>query len=201
MSVQSPLQVPAQSVEEILASIRQAIAADETRRGRTMTALAPPASSPPAPARGNGNAGRNFVSANDDDDWGVAPDFETQNVIELAIEKAIDGVSAALAAETESDARRVSGDAVESDMRGQSDALREERRADGRPLLSAQAGAAVAASFEDLARSVADLSPAEIRAMAQDALRPMLKGWLDDNLPSLVERLVRDEIERVSRGR
>jgi cell pole-organizing protein PopZ len=201
MSVQSPLQVPAQSVEEILASIRQAIAADETRRGRTMTALAPPASSPLAPARGNGNAGRNFVSANDDDDWGVAPDFETQNVIELAIEKAIDGVSAALAAETESDARRVSGDAVESDMRGQSDALREERRADGRPLLSAQAGAAVAASFEDLARSVADLSPAEIRAMAQDALRPMLKGWLDDNLPSLVERLVRDEIERVSRGR
>jgi hypothetical protein len=32
-------------------------------------------------------------------------------------------------------------------------------------------------------------------------LRPMLKSWLDDNLPSLVERLVRAEIERVSRGR
>jgi cell pole-organizing protein PopZ len=29
----------------------------------------------------------------------------------------------------------------------------------------------------------------------------MLKAWLDDNLPSLVERLVRSEIERVSRGR
>jgi uncharacterized protein len=29
----------------------------------------------------------------------------------------------------------------------------------------------------------------------------MLKGWLDDNLPGLVERLVRAEIERVSRGR
>jgi len=200
MSLQSPIQVPAQSVEEILASIRQAIAADETRRGRAMSALAPPASSPAAP-RSNGNAGRNFVSANDDDDWGVAPDFETQNVIELAIEKAIDGVSAALAAETASDAGRFSGDAMESEMRGESGAVREERRADGRPLLSAQAGAAVAASFEDLARSVADLSPAEIRAMAQDALRPMLKGWLDDNLPSLVERLVRDESERVSRGR
>jgi len=32
-------------------------------------------------------------------------------------------------------------------------------------------------------------------------LRPMLKQWLDDNLPGIVERLVRQEIERVARGR
>ena len=35
----------------------------------------------------------------------------------------------------------------------------------------------------------------------REMLRPMLKSWLDDNLPSLVERIVRAEIERVSRGR
>jgi cell pole-organizing protein PopZ len=29
----------------------------------------------------------------------------------------------------------------------------------------------------------------------------MLKSWLDDNLPGMVERIVRHEIERVSRGR
>lgn len=34
----------------------------------------------------------------------------------------------------------------------------------------------------------------------RDMLRPMLKQWLDDNLPVLVERLVRAEIERVARG-
>jgi hypothetical protein len=28
----------------------------------------------------------------------------------------------------------------------------------------------------------------------------MLKAWLDDNLPVMVERMVRAEIERVSRG-
>ena len=28
----------------------------------------------------------------------------------------------------------------------------------------------------------------------------MLKSWLDDNLPGLVERIVKAEIERVSRG-
>jgi uncharacterized protein len=31
-------------------------------------------------------------------------------------------------------------------------------------------------------------------------MRPMLKDWLDENLPGLVERIVRAEIERVSRG-
>ena len=35
----------------------------------------------------------------------------------------------------------------------------------------------------------------------REMLRPMLKTWLDDNLPAMVERLVRAEIERVSRGR
>jgi cell pole-organizing protein PopZ len=34
-----------------------------------------------------------------------------------------------------------------------------------------------------------------------EMLRPMLKVWLDENLPPLVERLVRAEIERIARGR
>ena len=37
--------------------------------------------------------------------------------------------------------------------------------------------------------------------LVKEMLRPMLKAWLDDNLPSMVERIVRAEIERVSRGR
>ena len=36
--------------------------------------------------------------------------------------------------------------------------------------------------------------------MAERMLRPMLQEWLDDNLPGLVEKLVREEIERVARG-
>ena len=34
----------------------------------------------------------------------------------------------------------------------------------------------------------------------REMLRPMLKTWLDDNLPGIVERLVRQEIERMARG-
>ncbi|WP_223478029.1 DUF2497 domain-containing protein [Oricola indica] len=40
----------------------------------------------------------------------------------------------------------------------------------------------------------------DLDAMAEDMLRPMLQEWLDNNLPSLVERLVRAEIERIARG-
>ena len=39
-----------------------------------------------------------------------------------------------------------------------------------------------------------------IEDLVKEMLRPMLKSWLDDNLPGLVERIVRAEIERVSRG-
>jgi cell pole-organizing protein PopZ len=38
-------------------------------------------------------------------------------------------------------------------------------------------------------------------SMVRDMLRPMVKEWLDDNLPLMVERLVRDEIQRIARGR
>lgn len=37
-------------------------------------------------------------------------------------------------------------------------------------------------------------------SMIRELLRPMLKEWLDENLPSVVERLVEKEIARVSRG-
>jgi len=39
-----------------------------------------------------------------------------------------------------------------------------------------------------------------LEAMMRDLLRPMLKEWLDENLPSVVERMVEKEIARISRG-
>jgi cell pole-organizing protein PopZ len=43
--------------------------------------------------------------------------------------------------------------------------------------------------------------PQTLDDLMKDLLRPMLKSWLDDNLPNMVERIVKAEIERVSRGR
>ncbi len=66
-------------------------------------------------------------------------------------------------------------------------------------LVSEATGEQVARSFDELAAALG----AERRSLddiAQDMLRPMLQEWLDDNLPTLVEKLVREEIERVARG-
>jgi cell pole-organizing protein PopZ len=69
------------------------------------------------------------------------------------------------------------------------------------PLLSPRADAAVAVAFDELTRTMLSGGTRTIDGIVEDLLRPMLKGWLNANLPPLVERLVREEIERVSRGR
>ncbi len=56
-------------------------------------------------------------------------------------------------------------------------------------------------AFNSLASTVLGANARTLEDLVKEMLRPMLKTWLDDNLPSLVERIVRDEIERVSRGR
>jgi uncharacterized protein len=38
-----------------------------------------------------------------------------------------------------------------------------------------------------------------IEELVRDLLKPMLRDWLDANLPSMVERLVQEEIERMVR--
>jgi cell pole-organizing protein PopZ len=67
-------------------------------------------------------------------------------------------------------------------------------------LLSAQTNAAVSAAFGSLASTMLSENSRTIEDLVREMLRPMLKAWLDDNLPGLVERMVRAEIERVSRG-
>lgn len=71
----------------------------------------------------------------------------------------------------------------------------------GEPLLSPAADAIVQSAFGNLANTVLAGNSRTLEDLVKDMLRPMLKTWLDTNLPPLVERLVRDEIERVSRGR
>jgi cell pole-organizing protein PopZ len=70
-----------------------------------------------------------------------------------------------------------------------------------RPLISATTSAAVDSAFNTLAHTVLVQNARTLEDLVKEMLRPMLKTWLDDNLPGLVERLVRAEIERVSRGR
>jgi uncharacterized protein len=67
-------------------------------------------------------------------------------------------------------------------------------------LVSADAAASITAQFQSLAASRVLNDSGLLHEYAREMLRPMLRAWLDDNLPTLVERLVRAEIERVARG-
>ena len=73
-------------------------------------------------------------------------------------------------------------------------------------LLGENAEAASAAAFAALAESVAELKSLHeerggktIEEAAKEIMRPMIRDWLDANLPGVVERLVQREIERMSR--
>ena len=69
------------------------------------------------------------------------------------------------------------------------------------PLVSRATSSAVDSAFNTLAQTVLVHNARTLEDLVREMLRPLLKTWLDDNLPGLVERLVRAEIERVSRGR
>jgi cell pole-organizing protein PopZ len=69
------------------------------------------------------------------------------------------------------------------------------------PILSQSTVSAVESAFNTLAHTVLSNNARTLEDLVKEMLRPMLKSWLDDNLPGLVERIVKAEIERVSRGR
>ena len=69
-------------------------------------------------------------------------------------------------------------------------------------MLSNHAEAATQAAFRHLSETLfaQGMGGRSLEAVTQELLRGMLKQWLDDNLPPLVERLVREEISRVARN-
>jgi cell pole-organizing protein PopZ len=68
-------------------------------------------------------------------------------------------------------------------------------------LLSESSAQAVQLAFGRLASTAAaSVSERQVEEMTRELLHGMLKSWLDQNLPGLVERLVREEIARVARG-
>jgi cell pole-organizing protein PopZ len=67
-------------------------------------------------------------------------------------------------------------------------------------LISDRSGKQVTASFGELAEAYQTIRKRSLADAAEEMMKPMLQSWLDNNLPRIVERLVREEIERVARG-
>ncbi len=112
-----------------------------------------------------------------------------------------------------SDDRESSADATEDDPQDSPmsdvEALKN-GAAQGRedpPAMAPESVAAARAALDRLAavardevheRTAVAASKRSIEDLATELLRPMLKDWMDDNLPVIVERLVAAEIKRLT---
>jgi len=75
-------------------------------------------------------------------------------------------------------------------------------------IVSASPAAASSAAFAEITNRLRERRSSDmllgngaitIEDLVRDLLKPMLRDWLDANLPSLVERLVHEEIKRIAR--
>jgi uncharacterized protein len=196
-----PAKAQEPSMEEILASIRRIIADDDAAKPPAKTA-AKPAESPPAksaPAAAGGDE-MDAMLADLDEKPPPAPE-PSDEVLELT-----EAMAAPAPAPEPPVFRRIDPDHPDVVFDEVAQAPPPPARAPARmpaadsPLLSNAASAAVHSAFGTLAHSVLAQNPRTLEDLVKEMLRPMLKAWLDDNLPVMVERLVRAEIERVSRG-
>lgn len=193
------------SMEEILASIRRIIADDEVKPAAASEpepapiALVPEPAAEPEPAPEieddvldlGAEASRieAFIPSADDD-----IDFADPVVVSPP------AVAAAPVVEAPHAPEAVAPPVVTAFVPPQPPPASPQPSLDMAALLSDQAGAAVNNAFGALAHTVLNNNARTLEDLVKDMLKPMLKTWLDDNLPGMVERLVRAEIERVARG-
>jgi uncharacterized protein len=178
-------------MEEILASIRRIIADDDASKSPPKAEPMPPPPTPMAPPR---SAAPRPVAATpppvepvvqqDDLESMLGDDKENSDADVLDLTEA-------MAADPEP------APSPMPEMPG----LHSEPVPEQRPLISNSTSAAVDSAFNTLAHTVLVQNARTLEDLVREMLRPLLKSWLDDNLPGMVERLVRAEIERVSRGR
>ncbi len=205
------------SMEEILASIRRIIADDDalsTRRrdpapgdlvARRTAAERPFAAPSPKPAPSPDHALDGDAADAVESAFRLGREESSDQGAELAIFRKRDATEATRFS-SETATAPESGDeqsykAGAGDYPRQSSTDASVGEADAGPLVSPEAEASVASHFEALAASMFIRDAGLLQDYAKELLRPMLKQWLDDNLPVMVERLVRAEIERVARGR
>lgn len=162
------------SVEEILESIKKVIARDnragaiEERRRRSQAGITESAHTPAEAAPE------------------PAYDDEAEDVLDLA------GASYA--------------QADDDDVFQDAEAAALDPEGDDTPLTGAAARASIGDNLAALAMlAEPGVAPRIVRSgetsleeLTRELLRPMLARWLDDNLPGMVERMVRDEIARIA---
>ncbi|MEX0590249.1 MAG: DUF2497 domain-containing protein [Xanthobacteraceae bacterium] len=193
--------VPEPSMEEILASIRRIIADDSSN---PQQAGAPVAGAPAAPmAKPGVELGQSDIDAllaARDAQPGTADILELTEPVEPGPVPAFTTVRGSDVMFREEQRPQVMAVSVEPPAPVIAPAPRRGLAMKDSDLMSPSSTAAVSAAFNSLATTVLAENSRTLEDLVKEMMRPMLKQWLEENLPGLVERMVRAEIERVSRG-
>ena len=214
-------------MEEILASIRRIIADDDATKPPDPAAAAPSRPAPPPRASGLPPAPPPPAVANSQDDIdAMLANLDTpaaappgSEVLDLTEAMAAPAPAADLGPAATFRTIDAASDVIFTDRAPDPPAepavrIIEEPRRPAAPttpaapapvldrgLISTSTMAAVDSAFNSLAQTVIGQNARTLEDLVKEMLRPLLKSWLDDNLPGVVDRIVRAEIERVSRGR
>ena len=216
MSDQNAEQEP--SMEEILASIRRIISEDGEEEGTAETAPeevaeAEPAQEEPAPEPEPEEEVLELTDEIQDDGTVVnlktgeeideEPTVETEEEVELEMIDAEEEpepereLEPEDEPEPEAEPELVAEPALEDAVAAEAT----ERLVSDMPGMESVSTLSGLAAAVDSHRRAVDpsIGPRTIEDLVKEVMRPMIKEWLDDNLPSLVERLVSREIERLTR--
>jgi len=174
------------SMEEILSSIRKIIASDE-EEGK------PPKAAAAGAARPEREEGDEVLELTD-----VVPEEEGAGREQPPAASDLDALEERARAELDEVSRRV--EAAETPPSKAAVPPAES-------LVSEAAASAATAAFARLARSVSRPEPGpvvpdsgkSVEVFVAELLRPMLKDWLDANLPAIVERVVEQEVKKLAK--
>ena len=165
---------PEPSMEEILASIRRIISEDEDDQGPSATQAAAKA----APEK-------------------AAPKPELTLTPAASAAPAAPGVPVPPAPQPDTRPRAESADLTKKPVAApMQDELEEE-------ILDQTTAAAATQAFRSLSQSVriSEGPGKTLEDIVTEMLRPLVKEWLDSNLPAIVEEKVEEEVQRVARRR
>ena len=192
--------VPEPSMEEILASIRRIIA-DDSGVPRQAPPRPVPVSAPAAGMAPNADLEQPDVDAMmaSDETSSESDVLELTQPVEPSATPSFTAVRGPDVVFREEE-RRAPAQPRPAPMPAPMPAPAAVRRTADDRLLSPNSTAAVSAAFNSLASTVLSENARTLEDLVKEMMRPMLKDWLDENLPGLVERIVRAEIERVARG-
>ncbi|MGH6885066.1 MAG: DUF2497 domain-containing protein [Geminicoccales bacterium] len=218
---------PEPSMEEILSSIRRIIADEEAEGADDDENAAEEAGSDATQARAETFDGdvRTFDNADEDDESDDVLELtrvvrESGEVVDLKAETGdgarfdadasaiVEDQEEAVLAPPEDAPEREPGTMTDEHINREDRATVHTKQVDAEELISVSAATAASGSIVKLTsafqrtpaeESVADADGRTIEQFAEDMLRPMLKEWLDEHMPPLIERIVEREIRKIAR--